>query len=148
MSAVTQIPLKFDGRGSRLYFPGEMLAGSYFLGDLGDAAIDAVEVSVLWHTEGKGSEDFGICAFWRRSVRQGDWIDPDALGRFSATLPNSPLSYDGELVKILWCVRVRVFLADGRQVVDEHPFRLGNIANVRALRAARRSESLSEAEKK
>lgn len=135
MMSTPQIPLKFDGRGSRLYFPGETLAGSYFLGDLGDEPIEAVEVSVLWHTEGKGNEDFGTAAFWRRSQQAGDWIDARTPGRFSVVLPNSPLSYNGELVKIFWTVRIRVFLSGGREIVDEHPFRLGNISNIRTFRA-------------
>ena len=134
MNWTPQIPLKFDGRGSRLYFSGETLAGSYFLDELGDEPIEAVEVSVLWHTEGKGSEDFGIHEFWRRSVADGDWIDNRTPGRFSTTLPNSPLSYDGELIKIFWSVRIRAFMNDGRQIVDEHPFRLGNITSIRTLR--------------
>lgn len=144
MSLSSQIPLKFDGRGNRQYFPGETLAASYFLEDFCDETIDAVEVSVLWHTEGKGTEDLGICAFWRRSVRDGDWIDPRLPGRFSVTLPKSPLSYDGELVKIFWAVRVRVFFSDGRQVMDEHPFRLGNIANIRTFRALHSQEEPPE----
>lgn len=135
MSAAPQIPIKLDGQGSRVYFPGQTLAGSYYLGELGEESVSAVEVSVLWHTEGKGNEDFGIHAFWRRSTEQGDWIDPRLPGRFSTTLPNSPLSYDGILVKIYWEVRVRVFLPDDRQFVDQHPFRLGNLANVRTLQA-------------
>jgi len=135
MSLSPQIPLNFDGRGNRLYYPGETLAGSYFLDDFVNDTIDAVEVSILWHTEGKGNEDLGICAFWRRSVKNGDWIDPRMPGRFSAVLPKSPLSYEGDLVKIFWAVRVRVFFADGRQVMDEHPFRLGDIPNVRLFRA-------------
>lgn len=135
MNYSPQIPFRFDGRGNRLYFPGETLAGSYFLNDFEDETIEAVEASVLWHTEGKGNEDFGIFAFQRKSVAQGDWIDPRTPGRIGATLPNSPLSYEGELVKIFWAVRIRVFLADGREAMDEHPFRLGNIANIRTFRA-------------
>lgn len=129
-----QIPVKFDGRGSRTYYPGETLAGSYFLEELGDEPISAVEVSVLWQTDGKGNADFGIHEFWRRSVANGDWIDNRTPGRFHTTLPNSPLSYDGELVKIYWMVRIRAFMEDGREIVDEHAFRLGNLANVRVLR--------------
>jgi hypothetical protein len=130
-----KIPIKFDGRGSWTYFPGETLAGSYFLDELGDVSISAVEVSVLWQTEGKGNSDFGIHDFWRRSVADGDWIDNRTPGRFHTTLPNSPLSYDGELIKIYWLVRVRVFTEDGREFIDEHAFRLGNLTHLRLLQA-------------
>ena len=48
--------------------------------------------------------------------------------RFSTTLPRSPLSYDGQIVKIRWCVRVRAFLQRGKEVVGQKVFRLGNVS--------------------
>ncbi|MDO5580937.1 MAG: hypothetical protein Q4G69_07360 [Planctomycetia bacterium] len=135
MMSENPIYIKLDGRGNRLYYPGETLAGSYYLDEIRNDLIDAVEVSILWFTEGKGNEDFGIHAFWRRSNQAGDWIDPRHPGRFSTMLPNSPLTYDGIFVKINWCVRVRVFLTDGRQIIEELTFRLGDIPNVRTIKA-------------
>ena len=46
---------------------------------------------------------------------------------FSTTLPTSPLSYDGVIVKIQWCVRIRVFLNRGRDFSGEQSFWLGQI---------------------
>ena len=86
-----------------------------------------MEVSVLWHTEGKGDEDLAVHDFRRLSAENGDPIDPRRPGRFSTVLPNSPLSYRGVIVKIRWCVRVRVFLTRGREVVGELHFRLGEV---------------------
>ena len=60
-----------------------------------------------------------------------DWIDLRRPGRFSTTLPASPLSYDGVIVKIRWCVRVRVFPRQGKEVVGELPFVLGEIGGGR-----------------
>lgn len=130
-----QISLKLDGRGNRQYLPGETLAGSYYIDEIRNSIIEAVEISVLWFTEGKGNQDYGIHAFWRRSNQAGDWIDPRKPGRFSTTLPNSPLSYEGQLIKVRWAVRVRVFLDNGKEIVEELVFRLGNIPNVRKLKA-------------
>lgn len=132
-SASEQIVVRLDGRGARLYFPGETISGSYFLNEAREATIDAVEISILWQTEGKGNEDVGTHAFWRLSSQEGDWIDPLQPGRFSAVLPPSPLSYEGNLIKIRWRVRVRAFLANGKQLVDEAPFRLGNLPDMRTL---------------
>lgn len=131
---MSRISIQFDGRGSRQYFPGETLAGHYRLDSFGGDEVSAVEISVLWYTEGKGNEDFGIHAFWRLATESGDWIDPRKPGRFSTTLPQSPLSYNGSIVKIHWCVRVRVFLADETEQLEELPFRLGNLPDVRTLR--------------
>ena len=132
--STSRIVITFDGRGSRQYMPGETLAGSYRFESMGSETIQAIEVSVLWYTEGKGTEDFGIHKHWRRSAIVGDWIDPRHPGRFSTTLPGSPLTYHGIIVKVHWCVRVRVFLSENREIVDELPFVLGNIPDVRILK--------------
>lgn len=129
------ITIVLDGRGSRQYFPNETLAGSYFFESFGSDEIQALEISILWFTEGKGNEDLGVHAFWRYSTEVGDWIDPRRSGRFSATLPRSPLSYPGTLIKLHWCVRIRAFLVGDREVVEELPFRLGNVPDVRALKS-------------
>jgi hypothetical protein len=42
-------------------------------------------------------------------------------------LPASPLSYDGRIVKICWCVRLRLFPRQGPEVIDEAAFRLGEV---------------------
>ncbi|MDR0338073.1 MAG: hypothetical protein LBI18_13390 [Planctomycetaceae bacterium] len=129
-----RIVITFDGRGSRLYHPGETLAGSYWFDFVGGDDIHAVECSILWHTEGKGSEDMGVHGFWRYALESGDWIDPRRPGRFHTILPQSPLSYSGILIKIYWSVRVRLFLSDGREAVEDLGFRLGNLPDVRTLK--------------
>ena len=62
---------------------------------------------MLWYTEGKGDEDLAVHEFRRLSADNGYRADPHRVGRFSTTLPNSPLSYEGVIVKVRWCVRVR-----------------------------------------
>ena len=126
--------ITLDGRGRRQYRPGETLAGSYYLDSMSGDDIQADECSILWHTTGKGSEDFGIHAFWRYAIESGDWIDPRAPGRFSTILPKSPLSYAGVIVKIHWLIRVRVFLEDKREIIEDLPFRLGALPDVRVVK--------------
>ena len=82
----------------------------------------AVEASVLWMTEGKGDEDMGVHFFQRRVPADSDIGDLRPLHQFEATLPNSPLSYHGELVQVRWCVRVRLFMKSGKEYCAEHPF--------------------------
>lgn len=129
-----RIVIALDGRGIRQYHPGETLAGSYGFDFVGGDEIQAVEISVLWHTEGKGSEDMGVHAFWRHAIEKGDWIDPRRPGRFSTVLPKSPLSYSGVLIKLFWSVRVRLYLENGLETVEDLPFRLGNLPDVRTLK--------------
>jgi hypothetical protein len=112
------------------YQPGETLAGQYHLA--ADEGCEALEISVLWHTEGKGDEDMAVHYFERMAAGDAA-MDSERPQRFSTVLPNSPLSYDGVMVKIRWCVRLRVFLGRGKQLVEERPFRLGNIPAARAV---------------
>ena len=120
------VVIRLDGDG-RIHRPGETLSGEYWIESLEASQLKAIQVSVLWHTEGKGDEDMAVAEFWRRDAEDGRPLDPARPERFSATLPNSPLSYDGQIVKVRWCVRVRVFLHRGKDVVGEKVFQLGNV---------------------
>jgi hypothetical protein len=119
------------GGDGRFHRPGETLSGEYWVESLDASAVKAVEASVLWHTEGKGDEDMAVAAFWRRDAEDGRPIDTGRPERFSTTLPDSPLSYEGQIVKVRWCVRVRVFLHRGKEVVGEKVFQLGEVPAVR-----------------
>ncbi len=131
-----RIRIRFDGNG-RTYGPGEILSGEYWLDSMPDDGVRTIEVSVLWYTEGKGDEDLGVHDFRRVAIEEnGDGRVPrpglDCPGRFSTTLPNSPLTYCGVILRVRWCVRVRVLLARGKEIVDELEFRLGDVPTVRA----------------
>ena len=137
-----QIPIVFDTRESWAYQPGDSLSGKFYLDGINSDAISTVELSVLWQTEGKGNVDFGIHHLERRAVRKNEnvggkqplWFDDSKGNSFNVRLPSSPLSYDGELIKIYWLVRVRVFMEDGRVFTDEHVFRLGDLTSLPLLR--------------
>ena len=112
---------------SRSYHQGDALAGQFALEGIAAEDLRSVELSVLWHTEGKGEEDMSVHFFERLDPQNGQAFDPRLPHRFSTTLPNSPLSYGGFIVKICWCVRVRVFLNRGKELSVEVPFRLGKV---------------------
>jgi hypothetical protein len=114
------------------YRPGRQLSGEYWIESLPPDQLKAIEASVLWYTEGKGDEDLAIHEFWRRDIDDDFEIDPTQPERFATTLPNSPLSYEGQIVKIRWCVRVRVFLHRGKEIVGEKHFHLDDIHSPRA----------------
>jgi hypothetical protein len=114
------------------YQPGENLAGDYVFEELSADQIKALEVSVLWYTEGKGDEDMAVHAFWRFDPENGDIINPLRPARFETTLPSSPLSYEGQIIKVRWCVRVRAFLHRGKEVFGQEEFRLGDVSPISA----------------
>ncbi len=121
------VTIRLDDNG-RVYRPGETLSGKYQLQSVMQGDVKAIEVSVLWYSEGKGDEDMAVHEFRRLSTEDGDWIDTSRPARFDTTLPNSPLSYDGVIVKIRWCVRVRVFLHRSKDMVGQKAFQLGDIS--------------------
>lgn len=126
MSSEPRITILLAGNG-RAFQPGDTLAGEYWVEGLDPDEVKAVEFSVLWHTEGKGEEDLGVVAF-RRHENDHGWPFVSRLGEhFAAVLPEGPLSYDGWIVKIRWCVRVRVFPRHGRELVGAREFLLGEV---------------------
>lgn len=119
---------------SRVFSPGATLAGDYWLESVDREEVRSIEVSILWYTEGKGDEEISVHDFRILSVEEGDAIDPATPGHFHTVLPQSPLSYEGAIVKIRWCVRVRAYLTRGRELVEQKRFRLGSVMPARAIR--------------
>ncbi|MDA0658200.1 MAG: hypothetical protein O3C60_05105 [Planctomycetota bacterium] len=110
-----------------VYFPGSEMVCDYQIDAVERDQILSVEASILWYTEGKGDEDLGVHYFERRVASDSPEEDLRALRRFTTLLPNSPLTYHGDIVQVYWCARVRVFLHRGKEVAAEHPFQLGDI---------------------
>ena len=110
-----------------VYQPGERLRFEYQIDAVGPGELSAVEASVLWYTEGKGDEDLGVHYFERRTPADEDDGDLRPLQQVEVALPNSPLSYAGVILKIRWCVRVRVFMKRGKDVFFEQPFQFGEV---------------------
>lgn len=120
------------------YRPGQVLSGTYHWTDpsLEEAhanEVTALEISVLWFTEGKGDEELAVHFFERRTLQEAAAHQGLHTGHFQTVLPATPLSYEGVIVKIRWCARVRLYLARGREVMAEAPFRLGLVPPARAV---------------
>ena len=129
MSNDLSISIALDD-GDRVYFPGETLSGRYWIDSRDPQQIKAVEASVLWHTRGKGDEDMAVHDFWRRYPDENEQFNLRRPELFSTTLPNTPLSYDGRVVKLHWSVRVRVISHRGKDAVKDAVFRLGDVKAV------------------
>ena len=104
------------------YRPGEALTGVFQV-DGEPPEEYRLELSVLWHTEGKGDEDLRVILFqeWSSEKKPLDFEQPQS---FSVRLPRTPLSYDGQLIKILWLVRVRMRWIPYGEMLTETPFLL------------------------
>lgn len=120
-----RILVQFD-RADRRYRPLDPIAVRYQVEGVADDRVRAIEQSVLWYTEGKGEEDLGVHFFQRLTDRR-TVAAAAREGSFAAQLPRSPLSYEGVIVKIRWCVRVRLFFTAARDFVSEHVFDVGAV---------------------
>ncbi|MCE5303482.1 MAG: hypothetical protein LLF97_10290 [Planctomycetaceae bacterium] len=134
MSMEPAVLIRFDSDAS-VYQPGDVLAGHYVVERFEADPIRSVEVSVLWHTQGKGDEDMAVHEFWSRNAADLCPIDLRHPEQFVTKLPNSPLSYEGRLIKLHWCVRVRVFLQNGKELFGERKFQLGSVPSLKRLAA-------------
>jgi hypothetical protein len=109
------------------YQPGELLAGAFAIEAGPEAELALLELSVLWHTSGKGDEDLGVIHFEDWSPARGRTFDLSRPQAFDVRLPRTPLTYDGFLIKVHWCVRVRARWVGGGETLREEPFRLGDV---------------------
>jgi hypothetical protein len=109
-----------DGR----YQAGGNLTAKWRISRVPLDEIQGLEVSVLWHTEGKGDEDLHVHHFHRvneNQIRRVGLADQQSV---QCVLPATPLSYHGKLISVRWCIRLRLFLSSGREIVTEQPFHL------------------------
>ena len=104
--------------------PGSILSSEYTVKLAPDTSLSAIEASVIWVTEGKGEEDIGVHFFERRNRASFTANTFDRSQRLSTVLPQSPLSYEGRILKVHWQVRIRLFLVGGREFIADHPFQL------------------------
>lgn len=113
---------------TRQYEPGDRLSGRFMVEGTVMRSVRAAELSVLWYTAGKGEEDMAVHHFERLVDDAAKPLDLRVPQRFATVLPQSPLSYDGEIVKVCWCVRLRLFFQQAQESVTETAFRLGHVS--------------------
>jgi hypothetical protein len=109
--------------------PGDRLRGSYHIAGADLSRLEKVEITVGWHTEGKGSGASGV---EHRTVHlpvEGS-LERGGSGKISARLPASPLSYDGVLIKVRWAVKLRATFSGGANLDAQTAFQLGHVASV------------------
>jgi hypothetical protein len=107
--------------------PGGELTGAFVIPGGPPPETKRVELSVLWHTSGKGTEDLGVIHYEAWTVDDRTLETMPNPGTFTVRLPLTPWSYDGTLVKIHWLARVRMRWEDEgntRELVREAEFTL------------------------
>ena len=84
--------------GGTSFEPGDEVRGRAEW-QAGDEAPRSVLISLLWHTEGKGTEDIEI-------VEQIEFEHPPRAGsrEFSFQLPDFPWSFSGTLISLVWSI--------------------------------------------
>ena len=109
-----------DGR----YQAGQRLRANWRIGRLQHEEVVGLEASVLWFTEGKGDEDLQVHHFERWNDAQLNQLNLSVPHSIECVLPLSPMSYEGTLVRIRWCVRLRLFCSSGHDCVTQQSFQL------------------------
>ena len=78
-----------------------------------DTRPDAVEIRLVWHTRGKGDRD------WRLVERiRFDGPQTHETRRCEMTLPESPYSFSGKLISLLWSLELVVEPSGKSQRLD------------------------------
>jgi hypothetical protein len=126
MIVTPTVTLKLDA-SSLEYDPGQRLSGHFMAEGAVPWPIRSVELSILWYTAGQGEEDFAVHFFERYVDEPARPLDLRLPRRFATLLPPSPLSYDGRIVKVCWCARLRIYPQQGPEVLQETAFRLGQV---------------------
>jgi hypothetical protein len=123
--AEPDVRIELSGEAFR---PGGELSGVFVIPGGPPDDTESVELSVLWHTSGKGTEDLGVTFYRGWTAADGSLAGMPNPATFSTRLPPTPWSYDGELVKIHWVARVRVRYGKAGEVVRETAFTLAPAA--------------------
>lgn len=118
------LEIHVDG-GRRACAPGDRIRGT--LQWMADAGPGAIELRLLWYTQGRGDRDAGVAERLRVDA-------PPAVGSsaFDFTAPSGPYSCSGRLVSICWALeavtgegdvaRVELVIAPhGREVLLVRP---------------------------
>lgn len=105
------------------YRPGERVRFDYLV-DSGGERPKRVRVEAGWETSGMGDQD-------SETVDEADLVVGESATRFEGTrefvVPAVPWSYEGDLIKIRWRVRIVIVPRRGDETIMEQDFVVGEI---------------------
>jgi len=103
------------------FLPGEVVKGMATVTPEKDVQAKRVAIQLVWYTEGRGDRDMGII----EELPGGGGLltagMPISQG-FQFTLPMEPWSFSGELVNIVWAIRVVIEPDKGKPGTYEYDF--------------------------
>lgn len=85
---MSDLLIRIDGERSS-FKPGESVEGVV-------EGAAGLELRLFWYTEGKGTQDLEVVATQH--------LGPE--GRFRLVLPDSPYSFSGKLISLIWALEV------------------------------------------
>src|SRR6478735_9654655 len=83
----------------REFQPGDEIAGAVRW-ELPEPPTSA-ELRLCWFTRGKGTEDAEVV-----STQEFEDLKPGDVRTFSFEAPDSPYSFSGKLISVVWCVEI------------------------------------------
>ncbi len=109
------------GSGVQAYHPGETLEALIQVRP--DMTINCrdVEIRVGWHTEGTGDRNSDTYFVDMAGVTSLTPNNP-LTHEIRCTLPYSPWSYEGELIRIVWAVYVKIDISMMPDMNHQQPF--------------------------
>jgi hypothetical protein len=102
--------------------PGGFVRGGFRVLTEAPLPVERVELSVVWQTSGRGDADESVVHL--EAMAEGETLTAERAFPFQVQLPDRPWSYSGQLIKISWTVRVRVFPVDGASWGGAEEFRV------------------------
>ena len=118
----TTIHVGFEkGEGFQSFYPGEELVALIQIRPEQEINCREVWVYVGWHTEGKGDRNSAAVYSEPISITK---LSPDepVMHELHYQLPNSPWSYQGELIRLVWTVHVKIDVAMMPDINHHEPF--------------------------
>lgn len=114
------IGVELEG-GRDTFLPGEEVSGLVRL-SMPDGSVKCRKVTarLQWKTSGKGDTDKGGSE--EVEIHPGPLLEGLVSVPFRLQIPLSPSSYNGILIKVSWCVYVRVDQPWAKDGTLEHPF--------------------------
>ena len=103
------IQITFNGKDDLVFHPGNILEGVVkVMPDVEIPNVRKFEVKVGWTTQGKGNVEQKTIHSWVQDDIVSIKANVPILQDFAVTLPDSPLSFKGHYIHIIWSVDVHI----------------------------------------